>query len=56
MDLFLAGLLTEDEGAISSSPPPKVCYTCPTMIGAIIPGLEKAQKIYKSRDASLEFC
>ena len=36
----------------------KICRTYPTMmkLGAVIPYLKKTQKIYKSRDISLEFC
>ena len=40
------------------APIPKICYTCPTMmkLGTVIPYLKKIQKIYKSRDTTLEFC
>ena len=40
------------------SPLPKICHTDPTMIklGAVIPYVKKIQKMYKSRDTSLEFC
>ena len=36
----------------------KICHTYPTMmkLGTVIPYLRKIQKIYKSRDISLEFC
>ena len=38
----------------------KICHTCPTTtmikLGTVIPYLMKTQKIYKSRDKSLEFC
>ena len=39
-------------------PVPKICHTYPTMmkLGTVIPYLRKIQKIYKSRDTSLEFC
>ena len=39
-------------------PPPKIRHTYPSMIklGAVIPYLTKIQKMYKSRDTSLEFC
>ena len=37
---------------------PKICHTYRTMmkLGTVIPYLRKIQKIYKSRDTSLEFC
>ena len=37
---------------------PKIGHTYPTMIklGTVVPYLKKIQKIYKSRDTSLEFC
>ena len=36
----------------------KIRYTYPAMmkLGTVIPYLRKIQKMYKSRDASLEFC
>ena len=39
-------------------PPPKNRHTNPSMIklGTVIPYLTKIQKMYKSRDTSLEFC
>ena len=39
------------------TPRPKICHTQPTMIkiGRVIPYLRKTQKIYKSRDTSLDF-
>ena len=38
--------------------PPKIRHTYPSMIklGTVIPYLTKIQKMYKSRDTSLEFC
>ena len=50
------GLLT-DRGAFSA-PLPKICHTYPTTmkLDTVIPYLRKIQKIYKSRDTSLEFC
>ena len=38
--------------------PPKIHHTDHTMmkLGTIIPYLREIQKMYKSRDASLEFC
>ena len=55
MDFF--GLLT-DGGGPFWLPLPKICHTYPTMIklGTVIPYLRKTEKIYKSRDTSLEFC
>ena len=40
------------------APPPKIRHTYPSMIklGTVIPYLKKIQKMYKSRDTSLEFC
>ena len=37
---------------------PKIRHTYPTMmkLGTVIPYLRKTQKMYKSRDTSLEFC
>ena len=37
---------------------PKICHTYPAMVklGTVISYLKKIQKIYKSRDRSLEFC
>ena len=45
-------------GEIPPPPLPKTCHTYPTMIklGTVIPYLKKTQKLYKSRDTSLEFC
>ena len=39
-------------------PLPKICHTHPAMIklGTVIPYPKKIQKIYQSRDTSLEFC
>ena len=39
-------------------PLPKICLTYPTMmtLDTVIPYPKKIQKIYKSRDAPLEFC
>ena len=54
--LFL-GLLT-DVGRAFWPSLTKICHTHPTMtkLGTVIPYLRKTQKIYKSRDTSLEFC
>ena len=43
---------------IPPPPPPKTCHTYPTMIklGTVIPYLKRTQKLYESRDTSLEFC
>ena len=40
------------------APLPKIRQTYPTMmkLGTVIPCLRKIQKMYKSRDAFLEFC
>ena len=45
-------------GAAFCAPLPKICHIYPTMmkLGTVIPYLRKIQKIYKSRDLSLEFC
>ena len=49
-------------GGLFAPPPPlplfKICPTYPTMmkLGTVAPYLRKTQKIYKSRDTSLEFC
>ena len=45
-------------GVVSLAPLPKIRQTYPTMmkLGTVIPCLRKIQKMYKSRDASLEFC
>ena len=46
-------------GALPPPPPPlpKIRQTYPTMmkLGTVIPYLRKIKKMYKSRDASLEF-
>ena len=53
----ISGLLTDGEG-LFGPPLPKICHTYPAMmkLGTVIPYLRKTQKIYKSRDTSLEFC
>ena len=40
------------------APLPKIPHTYPTMmkLGTIVPYLRKIQKMYKSRDTTLEFC
>ena len=40
------------------APLPKICQTYPTMmkLSTVIPYLRKTQKMYKSRDTSLDFC
>ena len=45
-------------GVVFLAPLPKIRQTYPTMmkLGTVIPCLRKIQKMYKSRDASLEFC
>ena len=50
------GLLV-DEGGGGLSPLPEICHSYPAMmkLGTVIPYLRKIQKIYKSRDTSLEF-
>ena len=49
---------TQMGGGVFLAPLPKTCHTYPTMmkLGTVIPYLGKIQKIYKSRDTSLEFC
>ena len=39
-------------------PVSKICHTYPTImkLDTVIPYLRKIQKMYKSRDTSLEFC
>ena len=48
------------EGGREAFWPPlsKICHTYPTMmkLGTVIPYLRKTQKMYKSRDTSLDFC
>ena len=36
----------------------KICHTYPTIMkrGTVIPYLKKVEKIYKSRETSLDFC
>ena len=53
-----SGLLKDEGGIVKKSPFPKICHTYPTMmkLGTVIPYLRKTQKLYKSRDTSLEFC
>ena len=45
-------------GVGKQAPFPKICRTYPTMIklGTVIPYPKKIQKIYDSRDTTLEFC
>ena len=45
-------------GGAFLAPLSKIRHTYPTMmkLGAVIPYLRKIQKMYKSRDTSLEFC
>ena len=50
---------THGWGAGQKGPPlPKFCNTYPTMMkrGTVIPYPKNIQKIYESRDTSLEFC
>ena len=59
LTLFRMGLFGAAHGWGSQKGPlPKFCHTYPTMmkLGTVIPYLKKMQKIYKSRDTSLEFC
>ena len=44
-------------GAKKLPPLPKICHTYPTMmkVGTVILYLKKIQKIYESRDITLEF-
>ena len=53
------GLLSGGGGGLFALPPlPKFPHTHPTMmkLGTVIPYLRKTQKMYKSRDTSLDFC
>ena len=45
-------------GGAQKDPLPKICQTYPAMfkLGAVIPYPKKIQKIYESRDTSLELC
>ena len=45
-------------GPFWPAPLPKIRHTYPKMmkLGTVIPYLRKIQKMYKSRDISLEFC
>ena len=45
-------------GGGQKGPPPKICHAYPTMmkLGTVIPYLKKIQKLYESRDTSLDFC
>ena len=58
MDFF--GAAHGWEGGWEAFWPPlsKICHTYPTMmkLGTVIPYLRKTQKMYKSRDTSLDFC
>ena len=55
-DGFFKELLTDGGG--QNGPLPKICHTNPTMmkLGTVITYLKKIQKIYESRDTTLEFC
>ena len=52
------GLFTNGGGGGFFAPSPKIRHTYPTVmkLGTVIPYLRKIQKMYKSRDISLEFC
>ena len=63
LTLFRMGFLGAAHGwgggkKIPPPPLPKTCHTYPTMIklGTVIPYLKRTQKLYESRDTSLEFC
>ena len=45
-------------GQKGTPPPPKICHTYLIMmkLGAFIPYLKKIQKLYESRDTTLDFC
>ena len=45
-------------GSLFGSPLFKICHTYPTMmkLGTVIPYPKKIQKLYESRDITLEFC
>ena len=51
-----SGLVTDVGG--QKGPLPKICHIYPAIMtfGTVIAYLKKIQKIYKSRDAPLEFC
>ena len=60
-DGLFSGLLTDGAaslgGGLYGEGPPKIRHTYPTImkLGTVIPYLRKIQKLYKSRDTSLEF-
>ena len=58
MGFFGAPHGCEGGGVGKQAPFPKICRTYPTMIklGTVIPYPKKIQKIYDSRDTTLEFC
>ena len=58
MGFFRAAYGLRGGGVVFLAPLPKIRQTYPTMmkLGTVIPCLRKIQKMYKSRDASLEFC
>ena len=45
-------------GGEQKGPLPKICHTYSTMMkrGTVVAHLKKIQKIYESRDTTLEFC
>ena len=45
-------------GGVQKGPHPKILHTYRTMmkLGTVIPDLKNIQKIYESRETSLEFC
>ena len=45
-------------GNVKRPPLHKICHTYPTMmeLGTVIPSLKKIEKIYESRDTTLQFC
>ena len=57
-DGLFRGCSRMGRGAPFSPPPPKIRHTYPTMMKlcTVIPYLKMIQKMYKSRDASLDFC
>ena len=52
------GLFTDEGWGSKRTSLPKLCHTYTAMmkIGTVIPYLKRIQKMYESRDTSLEFC
>ena len=57
-DGLFSELLTDKGGRGGKTPLPEVCYTYATMmkLATVIPYLKRMQKVFESRNKSLEFC